>query len=509
MRCRFTRISAPGHDRGTGPAQARRVTADHADEMRSHEHRSIGNEATGAALVNVGGEAPDEQFLLTFGDVVALSGDYFCPSGSRGARPGAGLFSLAPVAGRSGTRTATRDEIVGALKVMTVDEVFDDPRFESGGAFGSYEFSPRADRTDVERQVRDRYLTLAAANDDHFVAPGRSDASTGSGSGSALAAYHDLHQLALDGAWRLGRTGGDLSQAMAREAAAQHYLTDAFAAGHLRTPVADVRRFWHARYPQFWARLQQKVASDTAKALREVSALLRLATPGFLYRRTLSELKARTDRYPELSLGDLVARAFHDWDNSHGLLVDGVGMVFGDGHIEEGATRALALAAARAGIADIEIAFGLGASGRAVHGRALYAEVRQATGANGDSFAAERCVPRVSDVNPVQNWLAPDVESLWESPMVGVGGPTVGSAIVEMLEPNGQFIRQLEGLGEGLAGTHGMLGVPVLGRWLIGHCCHAYHRGFVEPIARDPRPVLLGLFDGSEAAAVPFTQGSP
>src|SRR5205807_4708606 len=99
--------------------------------------------------------------------------------------------------------------------------------FELGGQFGGFRFSPGANRSDVERRVRDRYLALAATNDDHFVTPGRSDAVTGSGCGSALSAYRQLHELALDEACRLGRQGGDLAQAMASEAAAQHYLTDA------------------------------------------------------------------------------------------------------------------------------------------------------------------------------------------------------------------------------------------------------------------------------------------
>lgn len=477
--------------------------------MRSSEHRAIGNEATGGALVDIGGEAPSEQFLLSFGDVVALSGDYFSPTGSKGAHPTDGLFSLAPTAGRAGKRPQTRDEIVCALKVMTVDEVFVDPRFEPGGEFDSYEFSQRADRSDVERRVRDRYLSLAATNDDHFVAPGRSDARTGSGSAAAAVAYHDLHQLALDGAARLGGAGGDLSRAMAREAAAQHYLTDAFAAGHLRTPVADIRRSWHTRYPEFWDRLQRRVASDTAKALKEVSALLRLVPRRLLFERTLSELTARTDQYPELSLGDLVARAFHDWDNSHGLAIDGAGVLFGDGHVEEGVTKELALAAVRAGVDDIEVAFGIGASGRNSSGSALYEEVRQATGATGDAFRAEELIPRVSPVNPIQNWQFPDAESLWESPMVGTAGPTVGEAIVDMLDPDGQFIRQLEGLGNGLAGSHGLLAVPILGGWLSGHCCRAYHHGFVEPLASDPQPVLLALVHGNGADRVPNLRQRP
>lgn len=457
--------------------------------MRSHEHRAIGDAATGTAMVNLAGESSGEALWLTFGDVVALSGDFF-PPGS--------LFDLAAAPGSGGTRVDTRDEIVGALKVATVDEAVTDPRFGPGGDFGHFDFSPRADRTDVERAVRDRYLALAAVNDDHFVAPGPSDAVTGSGFPSAPAAYRHLHQAALDGAWALGRRRGDLTQAMAREAAAQHYLTDSFASGHLRTPVAAIRRYWKGRYPGFWAALQRRVASDTATALREVSSAMRLLPPRYLQRRTLSELSLRTGAYPELSMGDLVARCFHDWDNAHGLVVDGGGHVFGDGAIHQGVTAELAIAAVRAGNDDVEVAYRLGASGSKLRGVALYDEVRRVTGAGGAAFVAETLVPRILDGNPPQNWQAPDAETLWETPIVGDRGTTVGEALVEMLEPEGQFIRQLDSLGEGLAGSHGPFGLPVVGAWLSRRCCQAFHHGFVEPLAREPAPMLLDLVNSAE-----------
>ena len=120
-------------------------------------------------------------------------------------------------------------------------------------------------------------------------------------------------------------------------------------------------------------------------------------------------------------------------------------------------------------------------------------------GSFGESLAIREgdiFIPRLPAVNPEQNWHAPDVETLWASPIVGVAGPTVGDAIVDMLRPDGEFVRQLEGLGEGLAGTHGVLAVPVLGPWLVGHCCRAYHQGFVEPLARDPRSAVLALVEG-------------
>ena len=445
-------------------------------------------------MVNLAGESSDEALWLTFGDVVALSGDFFPPDV---------LFAFARVPGHGGTRLDTSDELVGALKVATVDEVVTDPRFEPGGDFGHFVFSPRADRTDVERAVRDRYLSQAAVNDDHFVEPGPSDAVTGSGFPSAPAAYRHLHEVALDAAWALGRRRGDLSQAMAREAAAQHYLTDAFASGHLRTPVAAIRRYWKARYPGFWAALQRRVASDTAAALREVSTAIRLLPPRYLHRRTLSELATRTGAYPELSVGDLVARCFHDWDNSHGLRIEGGGTVFGDGSIAQGITTDLAVAAVRAGNDDVEVAYHLGASGATLQGGALYEEVRRATGAGGGAFVAEALVPRVAEGHAAQNWQAPDAARLWDTPIVGHRGTTVGEALVEMLEPDGQFIRQLDSLGEGLAGSHGPFGAPVVGPWLSRRCCQAFHQGFVEPLARDPAAVLLGLVNGAEPSRVP------
>ena len=473
--------------------------------MKAYEHRSIGDAATGAATVNLGGESSEQRLLLTFGDVVSLSGDFFRPDGSSGpvlpkwraaaaAAEGSGrLFRLAGIAGDSGTMVDTRDEIVCALKVSAVDEAVVDPRFQAGGQFAHFRFSPGANRTDVERRVRDRFLALAASNDDHFVSPGASDVPTGSGLPTAISAYHHLHQVALDEASRLGRQRADISIAMAREAAAQHYLTDAFAAGHLRTPVADIRRFWKARYRNFWEHLQRKVAADTARALRELSVMIRLLPRQTLYRQTLSVLTERTRQYPELSVGDLVARVFHDWDNVHGLRVDGGGFVFGDGHVGEGMTHDLALAAVTAGIDDVEVAFRVGASDGKLAGQALYAAVRDLTGAAGDAFRAEEKVPRPSTDDPPQNWMAADAEALWESPMVGTMGTTVGHALVAMMEPDGEFIRQVESLGQGLAGEEGVFGVPVLGRWLSGKCCQAYHSGFVAPLAHNPRKAVMEL----------------
>ena len=98
---------------------------------------------------------------------------------------------------------------------------------------------------------------------------------------------------------------------------------------------------------------------------------MRLLPPQYLHRRTLSELAARTGAYPELSVGDLVARCIHDWDNTHGLTIEGGGTVFGDGSIERGVTTDRAVAAVRAGNDDIEVAYHLGATGSELQSGAL------------------------------------------------------------------------------------------------------------------------------------------
>ncbi|MDQ4011557.1 MAG: hypothetical protein M3228_12890 [Actinomycetota bacterium] len=480
--------------------------------MKSQEHRAVGDAATAGALVDVGGDSAEERFVLSYGDVVALSGDFFA-SHHCGAHGVAGtqiepegltsddLFRLAAIPGKQETKLGTRDEIICALKVMAADGAFADARFEPGGQFSDFQFTPTAAATEVERRVRDRFLVLATANGDHFVAPGRPDTADdhngahSNGFDSAVVAYRRLHKAALDEAHRLGRCRGDESRPMAREAAAQHYLTDAFAAGHLRTPVTAIRYFWHHRYPRFWQSLQHKVAADTAAALRELSHPGRILPAGFVYDRAHAAVKARTSGYPPITLGDLLARVFHDWDNSHGLILEGGGTLFGDGCLEQGVGKKLAVAAVRAGIDDVEVAYRLGASDSRLSGEALYRAVRSATGAPHDAFRPETLIPTPSADNAPQNWRATDAEALWTSPIVGTTGTTVGMAVEETLRVGGEVFRRLDRLGSGVFEVPGLLGVSPLRRWVARKGSQAYHHGFIQGLAQDPRAAVLAIVE--------------
>jgi hypothetical protein len=490
--------------------------------MKSQEHRAVGQAAAAGALVEVGGDSAEERLVLSYGDVVALSGDFFashhcaahgveCPQDGPEGLTSDDLFGLAAIPGKQGTKPGTRDEIICALKVMAVDGAFVDARFEAGGEFSDFQFTATAAATEVERQVRDRFLALATANGDHFVAPGRPDTADdhngahSNGFDSAVVAYRRLHEAALDEAYRLGRCRDDESRAMAKEAAAQHYLTDAFAAGHLRTPVTAIRHYWHHRYPRFWPSLQRKVAADTAAALRELARPARILPDGFLYDRVHAAVKARTRRYPPITFGDLLARVFHDWDDSHGLILEEGGILFGDGHLEEGVGKKLAVTAARAGIDDIEVAYQLGASDSRLYGEALYRAVRSATGAPHDAFRPETLIPTLSADNPPQNWRATDVEELWSSPIVGTTGTTVGMAVEETLRPGGEVFRRLNRLGPGVFEIPEFRGVPAFRRWAARKARQAYHDGFIQGLAHDPKAVVLTTVDnhpGSRADVV-------
>ena len=220
---------------------------------------------------------------------------------------------------------------------------------------------------------------------------------------------------------------------------------------------------------------------------------------------TLAAVRRRTNPYPQLSVGDFLARLFHDWDNTRGLRIDGGDVVFGDGHVHEGATRRLAVAAARAGIDDVEGAIELGEAGRRLTGQPLYRAVRAATGAEGGSFRPESSIPSPSELNPPQNWRAPDLESLWRAPIVGSSGTTVGEALTEMMHPDGYLIRQLDRLGQGLVDAHGLRAVrPRENAPPPGLCPRSRGRKTKAPgriIPLSPSRRIIIPLRGSEASA--------
>ena len=127
--------------------------------------------------------------------------------------------------------------------------------------------------------------------------------------------------------------------------------------------------------------------------------------------------------------------------------------------------------------------------------------MRCVTGAPADRFVAETKIPRLSVANPAQNWRAPDIETLWNTPIVGSSATTVGQALADMLDPDGYFIRQLDCLGQGLVEAYGLLAAPIVGDWIARKGCQAYHRGFVDVLAARPKQVLLSVLPAHSPAS--------
>ena len=69
---------------------------------------------------------------------------------------------------------------------------------------------------------------------------------------------------------------------------------------------------------------------------------------------------------------------------------------------------------------------------------------------------AETRIPVPSADTPAQNWRAADFESLWDAPIVGSTGSTVGQAVCEALEPGEELPRRLAGLGDSLGDSIGL-----------------------------------------------------
>jgi len=198
---------------------------------------------------------------------------------------------------------------------------------------------------------------------------------------------------------------------------------------------------------------------------------------------------------------------FHDWDNRHGLTLEAGGILFGDGHLEQGVGKQLAITAARAGIDDIEVAYQLGVSGSQLRGEALYRAVRSATSAPHDTFRPETQIPTPSADNPPQNWRATDVETLWNSPIIGTTGPTVGMAIEETLRVGSEVFRRLDCLGPGVFEMPNLLSVPILRRWGARKACQAYHHGFIHNLTQDPKATTLAITDNAEDTRTSTTAG--
>jgi hypothetical protein len=327
--------------RGGVPAAVRTMPGT-VHRFGSEEHRSLGADASVNALTDVDISNTATPEYLTYGEMVALAGDYF---GSLDE-----IRNLAATAGG-------RDRI----------------RWTKWKALDQYKgvAEPALPET-KKKEVNDQYFELAAKNISHF-----------SAGGTASATYGAQHELALAAGFMEGynaslAVGGgprapDTAPAMTQEAFAQHFLSDMFAAGHVRTERAAIKAWYDAHMPNS---TEQFI---TYMGHYMHAYFVREHPIGDFFGKVPSESDIKTSikqiggkALDAFSLGDIVSLGWHDQDNAGLDVVSDVDergagpggqkwVDVGDNHLASSPkTRAMAVAAMKASIADVNAAIAAG-----------------------------------------------------------------------------------------------------------------------------------------------------
>ncbi|HEY9670735.1 MAG TPA: DUF4157 domain-containing protein [Waterburya sp.] len=241
----------------------------------SEEHVEIGNRALPGQDVYIGSEIGK----ISYGELIAMAGDYF-ESISQIQQLANDIYG--------------RDQILFALWKVN-------PTRRS---------RPLVSRT-VEDVVMDRYYRLAARNETHF--------STGSAPGrSNREQYITAHADAIAAAYAHGRsgiiTGPDWQ---AREGFADHFLTDAFSGGHIRTPRGQIQSHWNGLYPNFSDNMVRMISCYMASYINDRDNIGYIATVNQLAEGIAPILRARAGNVlSAFSIGDLISKVMHDADNA-------------------------------------------------------------------------------------------------------------------------------------------------------------------------------------------------
>jgi len=163
----------------------------------------------------------------------------------------------------------------------------------------------------IEDAVMERYFVLAGRNENHF--------STGAAPGNSnREQYVSFHQDAIRAAHSQGSTGIQRNSPWeAREAFANHYLTDAFAGGHIRTPRGEIKRHWESLYPNFISDVVRTISRFMAEYINEHDSVGWTMTVDGLTDEIVPRVRALGGTaLRSFAVGDLIAKVLHDADNA-------------------------------------------------------------------------------------------------------------------------------------------------------------------------------------------------
>jgi hypothetical protein len=273
----------------------------------------------------------------------------------------------------------------------------------------------------VDDAVDRRYYELAAKNQTHF--------SKGSEPGkSNREQYIAMHQRAVGNAY--SQASSKIIQGVSWqgwEGFAQHFLTDAFSAGHVRTPRHEIQDFWNNKYPKFTTNLVDMICCYMAAYINDRDAVGWVKTVGGLAEGIRPVLLAKAGTVLNaFAFGDLISKVLHDADNmglevrSQSSAAGGGPYVWrdlGDGYLyllpanasaatkkAQQQTQQMVEEAARRSFAEAQAAFQAGTK----YAGGLDAMMNPA------NFKALELLPEENPAggNPVYDWKASDIPSL-------------------------------------------------------------------------------------------------
>ena len=257
----------------------------------SEEHIKVGEHTSPGQTIDLGPEVGK----VSFGEMIAL-GDYF--------------ESVSQILSEAG------DALFGA-QVVKVALWKVNPAGRTRPIVGK----------NVDDMVDQRYFELAAKNQTHFT--------TGSESGkSNREQYIEKHQRAVGNAYSQGVNR--IIQGVSWEGwegFAQHFLTDAFSAGHVRTPRHEIQAFWNSKFPNFTSNLLDMISCFMAAYINDQDNVGFVKTVGGLASDIRPILVQRGGAaLSSFAFGDMISKVLHDSDNM-GLEVVSPASASGPGQI--------------------------------------------------------------------------------------------------------------------------------------------------------------------------------
>jgi hypothetical protein len=160
--------------------------------------------------------------------------------------------------------------------------------------------------------VDERYNRLAAHNESHF--------STGSSPGNSnKERYIAAHTRVITDAYAEGLNPLAVRDFTweAREGFAQHYLTDAFSAGHVRTQRGNIQSYWNGMYPNFINNMITMISCYMASHINARDAIGNVATVDMLTGQIAPRVRTMGgSTLTSFSIGDLISKVLHDADNA-------------------------------------------------------------------------------------------------------------------------------------------------------------------------------------------------